>query len=99
MCNAIFGRDLAHRNSILKRLSAVVDLPQRVTVNINHGNACNPASPLISQMFGVALALPRGIGAIPGRAIGLEPKARADDRCQDNLKFSMGCWGSGISEI
>jgi hypothetical protein len=32
---------VAHRDGILKRVSAVVDLPQRVTVNINHGNACN----------------------------------------------------------
>jgi hypothetical protein len=38
MRNAILGRDLAHGNSILKRLSAVIDPPQRVTMNINHRN-------------------------------------------------------------
>ena len=58
---AIFGRDAAHRNSLLKRRSAVVDLPQRVTVNINHGNVCNPASPLIGQMFDVALTMPHWV--------------------------------------
>jgi hypothetical protein len=36
MSNAILGRYPAHGNSILKRLSAVVDLPQRVTMNIDH---------------------------------------------------------------
>ena len=39
MRNAILSRDLAHGNSILKRLSAVIDFPQRVTMNINHRNA------------------------------------------------------------
>jgi hypothetical protein len=36
MRNAILSRDLAHGYSILKRFRAVIDFPQRVTMNINH---------------------------------------------------------------
>jgi hypothetical protein len=38
MGDAILRRDLAHGNGILKRRGAVIDFPQRVTVNINHRN-------------------------------------------------------------
>jgi hypothetical protein len=38
MRSAILGRYLAHGNSVLKRLGAVIDFPQGVTMNINHRN-------------------------------------------------------------
>ena len=38
MRDAILGRNLAHGNSILQRLRAVIDLPQRVTMYVNHEN-------------------------------------------------------------
>ena len=37
--SAMLGRHLTHGNCDLKRLSAVIDFPQGVTMNINHRNA------------------------------------------------------------
>src|SRR5208337_651029 len=48
MRSAVLGRDLAHGNSVLERLSAVIDFPQRVTMNINHRNALKFARPVQS---------------------------------------------------